>query len=250
MKRLLLHIGKIIRGKRPTFAFDFDGTLARIANSPREAAVDGQMQKSLSELEVLARVVILSSRTADSLMQKLPELKRARIIGLHGLEDAGKPGRIGKAGKKAIEKARAAISHLIRQYEGAWIEDKKMGLVVHFRKVARARQGKLEGRARAIMEGFGLRVYLGKKAIEARLFSAPTKAGTIRKMASGLGSREILLYFGDDAADEEAFIAIRRIRQAIGVVVGRRKKSAAAYYAKNVSEVGKIMRKAIKALDA
>lgn len=218
---------KMARSRKLACAFDYDGTLAEITPTPEEASVSMGMKQALSALEPVANIVVVSSRPIASLKKKLPFLKRARFYGLHGLETPAGTRSIPLRQMREVKAAEKEIAHAIRLFKGAWIEVKKAGFTVHYRNVRGAlRQKKLEKMLPRMLKRTGLRTYAGIKAVEAMAASSPTKALTLKSIASGLRKGSLLLFFGDDGEDEEAFRALKHGKNAFCIAVGRRKTAA------------------------
>ncbi|MFH1106692.1 MAG: trehalose-phosphatase [Candidatus Micrarchaeota archaeon] len=212
--------------KRLLCAFDFDGTLSEIAPTPGQAAVSRGMREMLVRLEGLADVVIVSSRRAGELRKKLPFLRRAGFYGMHGLETPHGKLKVPRGRLAAVESAKAEAARLIAPFKGAWIEGKDSGFSVHFRDVAPARQEPLAEALMRKMKSRRLLVYRGRKAVEVLARGSPTKASTLHSISRRLPQGTLMLFFGDDEADEAAFQALAREKNFVGVAVGRKKTSA------------------------
>jgi trehalose 6-phosphate phosphatase len=94
----------------------------------------------------------------------------------------------------------------------AWIEDKRLSLVVHARRARdpQAALAAVRGPVEALAAELGLEVHPGADVLELRV-PGYDKAGVIRQLADG---REAVLYLGDDLGDLPAFAEIRELRAA------------------------------------
>lgn len=219
---------KIILAERLVCAFDFDGTLAEITPMPNAARVSKKMEWALSALEKHAKIVVVSSRPVAFLKQRLRFLKRAEFYGLHGLETPEGTTRIPPKEVRKIEVAEEEIAGSAHPFEGAWIERKKTGFTVHYRAVKPRQEKKLEEMLLRSIEHRGLRFYRGKKSVEVVARYAPDKCSTLKGIIGRLPPDSVLLFFGDDGEDEEAFKALESFKNAFCVAVGRKKTAADA----------------------
>ena len=123
------------------------------------------------------------------------------------------------------------IRHALAGYAGAWLEQKPLGLTVHYRGVAASRIDALRTDvADAIRPFFGtLRVVDGAMAIEIAPDLGWTKGTALRMIVEHVGARAVLpLYAGDDANDADALLAAADLG-GIAIGVGPRAPSLARY---------------------
>src|ERR1700692_4671742 len=99
---------------------DFDGTLADIVPDPAQTVVRPEA------LQVLADVVVLSSRTHEQLEALVP-ISGVRLIGDSGLAIPR------HAHKEALERFNADVAVLLERIPGAWLETKQGRSAIHFR---------------------------------------------------------------------------------------------------------------------
>jgi trehalose 6-phosphate phosphatase len=93
-----------------------------------------------------------------------------------------------------------------------WIEDKRLSLVVHFRRAAdpQAAEAAVREPITKLGEQLGFEVHPGSNVLELRL-PGYDKASALERLAEG---RPAALYLGDDLGDLPAFAAVRRLRDA------------------------------------
>lgn len=214
---------------RPLAVFsDFDGTLAAIAPTPDEAHILPQALDALQELAQVddrrVLVGILSGRRLSELRRKLP-LKGILLAGNHGLEIATPVGvvlhRQARSAKPEFAQFKATLKGTLRGFPGAWIEDKELGLAVHYRQLAPELSSAL---AAAISEAAaGLktcRLMHGRCVWELRPAIDWDKGRALAYMLDiAKTAPEVLaLYLGDDTTDEDAFREVNR-RAGISILV-------------------------------
>ena len=229
---------------RTLYAFDFDGTLARIVRVPENARLSSKTEALLKRLSELAPVAIVSGRSVADLRRRLG-FEPAYLVGNHGLEGVG-------TRKASLERAASACMDWKRhlaQYSwpaGVEIEDKTYSLALHYRR-ARAR-----GRARVMIEDAikGLspapRLVRGKLVFNVLPPGAPHKGAAIQDLLRTTGLSHVL-YVGDDDTDEDVFGLTELGGQALTVRVGRKQSSHAAWYLDRQSQIDRLLRHLIEA---
>jgi trehalose 6-phosphate phosphatase len=126
------------------------------------------------------------------------------VFGLYGLADgAASPG---------VEQARDEVEAAARAVPGAWVENKRVSLAVHYRAAqdVEAAGKRLSVSLRAVADRLDLTVLSGKMVIELVPPDTPGKGSVIlaQRAARGL---QAFLYAGDDVADLDAFAALDRL---------------------------------------
>jgi trehalose-phosphatase len=175
---------------------DFDGTLAEVVEDPSAARPRPDALEVLEELsQVLAEVVVLSSRTPAQLEQLVP-VPRARLIGDSGLATPR------HAQKEALDRFNADASKLLERIPGAWIEVKPASTAIHFRNADRSGEEMLR-LLQPLVEVSRLEAALGRKVVEVH---AP-KAGKGTALAALLPGEDCagVVCFGDDENDRSMF---------------------------------------------
>lgn len=217
--------GRLREAETLWVATDYDGTLTPIVQRPENATLGGRARAALRHLRGMTgtRVAVLSGR-------KLADLKRhlgvpgAYLVGSGGLESL-EPGR----GRQVHVPRRSRLAPALRQtfdawckrFPGAWMEDKKLAISLHYREVpARYRDAFGQGvRRRLRAQRNGLELIHGKMVFEILPTARVDKAAALARWIpeSGHGG---LFYFGDDTNDEPAH-ALVRTRGGVAVAVGR-----------------------------
>jgi trehalose 6-phosphate phosphatase len=215
------------RGAHLALLFDYDGTLVPIAEHPRMAFLADETRNLLERLGRIPSVSVgvLSGRSIDNLRQAVG-IKGLLYVGTNGLElffgettirhpDSGRGARLAIA-------ATEHIRPVLTSYAGAWIEQKPLGLAVHYRSVKeRDRIDKLRTDVARAIEPFSeeLRVLDASMAIDIMPDLGWTKGSALRMIVAYVGGNALVpLYAGDEANDADALtIAAQLGGVAIGV---------------------------------
>jgi len=234
---------------------DYDGTLVPIRKDPAACFLSDEMRHKLLTLAECekAHIAVLSGRTLDDIRRRVG-VKGIFYGGNHGLDISGPGVRfIHDAAKKTmplIARAKKMIERVVPAFEGAWIEDKKYTLSLHFRRM-KSEDAAMVKRifSRSLDEFKGndlLHIMRGKKVLELSP-NASWNKGKAALMILGLfGTNCLPLMVGDDVTDETVFQALKE--RGITIRVGRSGKTAAQYYLKNQGEVQKVIDGAIAKL--
>jgi trehalose 6-phosphate phosphatase len=175
---------------------DFDGTLADIVPDPLKAAARPEALSALGRLvDLVADVIVLSSRTPEQLKELVP-IPGVRLIG-----DSGRA-LPRHAQKEALDRFNLEASKLIEGIPGAWLEIKPASSAVHFRNTNMSGDEML-AYIRPLLQGGRLEAELGRKVIEVH---AP-KSGKGSALAALLPSEDPggIVCFGDDENDRPMF---------------------------------------------
>ena len=175
---------------------DFDGTLAEIVPEPNKAVGLTDSLLALGRLaKLLAKVVILSSRTNPELARFVP------IPGVQLVGDSGLPKPRGEE-LRALKRFNAEAAKLLGATPGAWLEIKPSSSAVHFRNATISGAEVLD-LLRPLLEETGLYGGLGRKVIEVHSPQA-TKghylADLVKRTTPGG-----LVCLGDDENDRSVF---------------------------------------------
>ncbi len=225
------------------YAFDFDGTLAKIVENPADAKMSAETEKLFLSLSMIAKTAVISGRGLDDLRPRF-ESPPKLLVGNHGLEGLPKSG-ISK--RKALEltsrwKARV-IAHLNHSVvDGIEIEDKGYSLAIHYRKSRNKRVAKAEFLSLASALDPVPRIIPGKCVINLVPSGAPHKGFALLELMNDLGFRSAF-YIGDDDTDEDVFsLPEGHGYRVLTVRVGNKKKSHANYFIRRQTEINRILR--------
>jgi trehalose 6-phosphate phosphatase len=197
-------------------ATDFDGTLAPLVLDPQESRPAGGAVPALAALAGRgAQVAVITGRDAATVVRLggLDAIPGVVVAGLYGLESW-------HDGRLSTPEPPPEVAELRRRLPAAveaggpdvWIEDKRLSLVVHFRRTAdpAAAADAVRGPVAELGESLGFEVHPGSGVLELRL-PGFDKAGALRRLAEG---RPAVLFLGDDLGDLPAFAAARELRAA------------------------------------
>ena len=225
---------------------DFDGTLSALANTPGQARLDPEMKAALRALAAApgVSVFILSGRALKS-VRALVGLRKLYYGGNHGMEIKGPGFAWRDAGAVKAKKLVAAIAAGIRAKfppeTGVLVEDKAFSASIHYRNLTAARWRAFFGRMKALMAARSEAIYWrsGHKVFELLPRGAAHKGRALELLRGHLG-RPLCVAVGDDLTDEDMFKALAGT--GVGVRVGRKAGSGAAYSLAGQGEVLRLLR--------
>lgn len=219
------------------YAFDFDGTLSRIAKTPAEATIGLSTNELLKKLASLVPVAVVSGRSLADLKNHLV-FNPKYLIGNHGLEGLGLPANaLVKASEICFRWKNSLIQ---KEFEhGVDIEDKTYSLAIHYRRSRRKRRAKADIAAAIETLNPRPRVIAGKSVVNLLPVGAPHKGAAVLELGRQIGVKHIF-YIGDDYTDEDVFsLPEERI---MTVRVGKKYSSYAQYYIENQSKINQLLR--------
>ncbi len=226
---------------------DFDGTLVDIAPRPQDVSVSTELRRLLERLSACldGRVAILTGRAATEVEQMLHPLTLP-IGGQHGLDtvNAGSDSPIQRA--PGLDSVVRDLRKLENEHPGVLVEDKPLGVALHFRGAPQAEESCRVAIEEAA-ERSGLEIQPGKMVFELKPAGGNKGEALGRLMAKEpfAGSRPVFL--GDDLTDEPAFAAAQAMGGA-GVLIGDRSGTVARYRLDSVEEVLEWLRSACESL--
>jgi trehalose 6-phosphate phosphatase len=207
---------------------DFDGTLVDIAESPDAVTVSARLLQVMQSLtdRLEGRIAVISGRPADQIGAMLAH--PVSIVGSHGLEFHGDLARLGAENRpEALTEALRAMRAFADRRPGLLVEDKPLGVALHFRQLPDA-----ESECRALAEELAarhdLQIQPGKMMIEVRAPGGDkgTAIRTLMREPPFAGAPPV--FRGDDLTDEPGFAAVAQLGGA-GILVGEPRPSAAHY---------------------
>ena len=201
-------------GERLALFLDVDGTLIDLAARPTDVVVPAGLTRTLAKIErKLAGALAFVSGRAISDLDRLFKPLRLRASGVHGAEMRFDPGQREASTPAAIElprSLRTALMRVVAAFPGAFVEDKRFSLVVHYRLTPSAERPLREAVTRVIdsAKTTAVEVIDGHCAIELK---APgfDKGGAIAAFLSTPAFRDRTpVFVGDDASDESGFALV------------------------------------------
>ncbi len=219
----------------PLYAFDFDGTLARIVRERHAAAMTELVRTALEELSAKVMTAVVSGRSLDDLRLHVNGVV-PHLIGNHGMEGSHTSPRVMHQAKEC---SRAWITQMERFHAelrrlAVSIEDKNYSLSLHYRESNSPRRAKELVLSVAAQLTPLPKLVLGKAVVNVIPPGTPNKGTALLELMRQLKC-EAALYVGDDDTDEDVFsLPDERI---VTVRVGKKAASAARYYLKTQSEI-------------
>jgi trehalose 6-phosphate phosphatase len=232
-----LMIAESLSFKKTLYAFDFDGTLSKIARTPTAAKLSSTTEKLVEELARFAPVAIISGRSLDDLKARI-NFKPYLLVGNHGLEGLG---------ISAAELAEA--KNLCREWlqvlteanfsTGIEIEDKTYSLAVHYRKSRNKKEDKKKLKRAISLFTPQPRIINGKSVVNILPPRVPNKGHAILELMRKCEVHHGF-YIGDDDTDEDIFSLPER--KIMTVRIGYKQKSRAQFYIDRQNEINRLLR--------
>lgn len=239
---------RAVAGRPMLYAFDFDGTLAKISPDREAVRLTRSIHEWLVELAKRAPCAVISGRALSDLA---PRVNGAvpYLIGNHGLESPLTPpvtllwaDGICTGWKGSIK------GELASQLAGLGIEveDKRYSLTLHYRR------SEEPDRIRPILPACLSRLNPAPRLIFGKLSVNLLPPGKGGKGEAALALMRHLhqpafIFIGDDETDEDVFALTEGL--AMGVRVGSHAESRAKYYIKHQGEIEDVLRFLIHRLD-
>lgn len=226
---------------QPLYAFDFDGTLARIVRDPHAARPGRPVRLLLEALAKRAPTAVISGRSVDDLRSRLG-VEVSCLIGNHGSEGP----HVVQEDMRQVRAVCAGWLQLVSDrfqdelaHCGVFVEKKPYSLSFHYRMVEQRSKARVLI-SRVVTElSPAPRVVLGKSVVNALPSTAWHKGTALVEYMRLLGSTGAL-YVGDDVTDEDVFAL--QDRRILTVRVGKKKGSSARYFLKRQSEITQVLR--------
>lgn len=233
-----------LTAKKAVWAFDFDGTLAAIVQSPSEARISNMTLGYLNQLNGLVPVAIISGRSLTDLQERLP-FNVKYPVGNHGLE-----GLFGfESSQTSLDEIRKTCKFWCEFLEtsliekkgliGIEIEDKKFSVAVHYRHAENKDLARLEIINSISKLNLLPRMILAKSVVNIVPPGSPNKGESLMHIMR-LENAEAAFYIGDDDSDEDVFAL--NDERIVTVRVGFKESTQAQYFMKAQGELNKLLR--------
>lgn len=230
-----------LRNGRSLYAFDFDGTLAKIVREHHAARLSRPIRFWLEKLAKRAPTAIISGRSVEDLRSRVGTAV-PHLIGNHGSEGP-------HTRQEDIQQVRETSSGWLGLITGRFqdeltrsgvvVENKSYSLSFHYRTVDQRDEARVLI-SRIIAElSPPPRIVLGKSVVNVMPPTASHKGTALLEYMRRLDC-STALYVGDDETDEDVF-ALRDAR-ILTVRVGKKKGSAARYFLKRQGEITEMLR--------
>lgn len=230
------------------YAFDFDGTLARISQDRDTVTLSQSIYEGLSELAQHIPCAIVSGRALNDLVSRVDGVV-PYLIGNHGLEGPlTAPAMLIRAEHICqgwMQRLETDFIQPLNQH-GAEIENKRYTLTLHYRGTDEPDRVRM-----------ALVLLLNKLVPTPRLIFGKASVNVLPSGEGGKGQAVLalmhhlrqtgLFFIGDDETDEDVFRLSEGL--AMGVRVGRHSESLAQYYVKDQGEIEDVIRTLLHRLD-
>ena len=194
--------------------------------------------RRLARCKRLTFYVISGRRLAE--LRKLVPVPGVRLLGLHGWEGRDVP-PLDKE-RELVRKARQLLQQRLSKIPQIWLEDKGLGLAVHYRgapprSVRLARPIVLDV---AKILGPHIHMVRGDKVWEILPRQIDGKGSAVRALLSQEPPGTLPIFVGDDLTDERAFAVLPR---GLTVRVGKNLRTRARFLLRDPEEVKVFLRK-------
>ncbi|MDD5456222.1 MAG: trehalose-phosphatase [Candidatus Margulisbacteria bacterium] len=226
------------------YAFDYDGTLAKINPSIDKAFMSPKTSQLFARLVKHFPVAVISGRSVAELKQLLP-VKPCYLIGHHGLETGHQADETADQYRSIVLDWFHELNLQLKEIKNITIEKKDFTLAIHYRN-----SGIKEKERRLINKVIHElkpepNIIKGKKIFNMLPTKNVNKGTALLSLKKEQGYKHIF-FIGDDITDESVFALSDS--QVISIRVGKKNSSKAQYYLKNQSEINKYLSMIINSL--
>lgn len=239
---------RIKSASRVLLLFDFDGTLVPIQKDPAKCYISDSIKEQLKGLANAEQcyLMILSGRALADVKKRVG-IRKIYYGGNHGLNIAGPEIRYthpkALLAEPIISDIRDLLRKEIKNIKGAWIEDKKFTVSLHFRDVKKENISivkKVFYKTAAEFLNEKLLVTMkGKKVLELVPNASWDKGKATLWILQRLKNNCLPIYIGDDQTDETAFKLLHK--KGITIRIGKSKKTSAKYFLRGQWEISKLL---------
>ena len=226
---------------------DLDGTLAPIEATPGAVKPDASRRRLLDALAraLAGRLAVVSGRALDDLDRVLEGRVRA-VAAVHGLVRRTAAGRILATGDgPRVGEALKAFLAYAKADRRLLVENKGEAVALHYRAAPAAAEA-CRALARRLGAHLGLKVQEGDMVVELRTLGPDKGDAVTAFMAEAPFAGFLPVFLGDDLTDEHGFEAASALG-GYGVIVGRRRPTAALYALADVGAAQTWLRRVLEA---
>jgi trehalose 6-phosphate phosphatase len=220
---------------RVLIGLDFDGTLAPIVSSPKNARLARRTHLLVTEVAHRYPCVVISGRARADVSERLHGIPLFDVVGNHGIE----PVVEGDALAAEVVRWMPRLRRELAGASGVIIEDKRFSVAIHLR---RSRQKK-RVRAAIVKQAKalgGVRLIGGKEVINLLPRGAPHKGLALEAVRTRAGC-DTALFIGDDDTDEDVF-ALEQPGRLLAIRVGYQRRSLASFNVREREAVDELLR--------
>ncbi|XVF51013.1 hypothetical protein PTKIN_Ptkin04bG0149500 [Pterospermum kingtungense] len=214
------------------------------------------MRAAVREVAKYFPTSIISGRSRDK-VKEFVKLNNVYYAGSHGLDIMAPSRAVKSCDKKgndgafqpaklflpAIQEISLELEDIIRETQGARIEDNRFCISVHYRQVRLEEHENLKEKVKSVVETRPeFRLTEGKMVLEIRPSIEWNKGDALNYLLDTLGlsnAKDVLpLFIGDDRTDEDAFKVIAGRREGFPIIVSSIPRETMAWYSlRDPSEV-------------
>lgn len=221
--------------QQPVLGFDLDGTLAPIVSDPAAVSLGPRIRARLLSLARRLPVVVISGRARGDVQQRLLGIPISEVYGNHGIEPLHSSGIL----RDRVAAWSERVARRLSTWPGVWVEDKRYSLTVHYRGSPEPERAAAAARLVAEELG-GVRLLDGKCCLNVLPAGFADKGRALLHAQQAL-ARSTAIYFGDDETDEDVFAGCDPA-SVLGVRIGRKPRSRAAYFLRGQGEMEAVLR--------
>lgn len=217
---------------------DFDGTLVDLIDQPEQVVADDVLRDLLVALDTMlgGRLAIISGRSLAQLDAMLgPVAQLVALSGSHGSEHRWRGMTAQPHRPVALDEAAARFRAFAAANAGMLVEEKSLGVALHYRQCPAAAQAARKT-ARDVATELDLYLQDGKMMVELRA-AGDDKGTAVRRFMAQPPMRDTRpIFIGDDRTDESAFEAVAELG-GCGILVGAARPTAASFGLANPAAV-------------
>lgn len=225
---------------------DFDGTLVELEAHPDVPRLGGEVRRLFEHLMRNPRISvgIVSRRALPDLISRV-SLDGIWYVGNHGYEirdPRGEERRLYEPDDVSyVAVVRDQMAQELLGIPGVYLEHKGPVLALHYRAVEEARVGDVQKAFFAVMDRHRVRLMIsrGRAVLEARLRGGANKGRAVSLIRHELPAGTLVLYFGDDLTDRDAFRELRGV--GVSVEVGGGETTIADFILPDTRSVNEVI---------
>jgi len=215
---------------------DFDGTLVALRRRPSDVKpLDIPLRRVLRRLagHKGLSLYVISGRPLTQLRRLVP-VRAVELLGLHGWE--GRDVSPLTEERRLVRLARQRLNQLLSKMTQIQLEDKGLGLAVHYRGASPPVVRQARAIVLDVLRALGPRIHLlrGLKVWELLPHQINGKGSAVSALLPKLPKHTLAIFVGDDTTDESAFKVLPR---GLTIRVGQNRRTKARYFLRNPEEV-------------
>lgn len=222
---------------RSALFLDLDGTLFELMPRPEDVQGDVQSAGLLEQLDLdlAGRLAVLTGRALGD-GDRILNGQVTALSGTHGLERRDRSGELHRsAPHPAVDEARRAFADFRERNPAVILEDKALGVVLHYR-TAPELEAEVLALGRELAARLPLAAQPGSMMFELRTPGGGKGEALRAYMGEPPFAGAVPVFVGDDLTDEHGFEAAEALG-GFGIIVGPREPTAARFRLPDVGAV-------------